>query len=101
MQFIHPNDANMVQNAPRTTSHASKPPSGKSLGYGPAGGAATSSGAEGGGNGICPSEDLGVLSDFSPGFSSGVNMVMDVAIDVMFVIFERNSSDGRWKRKLK
>lgn len=34
MQLIQPNEAMMVQKPPRTQSHALKPPSGKSAGFG-------------------------------------------------------------------
>lgn len=50
VQFIQPKDAKIVQKPPRTTSQASKPPSGKAAGSGPAGGggeASTFSGSEG------------------------------------------------------
>ena len=37
LQLIHPKLENTAQNPPRQTSHASNPPSGKSLGFGPVG----------------------------------------------------------------
>lgn len=62
-QLIHPKLQNMQQKAPRTTSHASRPPSGLSLGSNAGGGVATAS--------CCPSSpNVGLSAVATAPFSS-------------------------------